>query len=110
VSEQAEHEHMDTAALGTRMDRLEEKLDQLLSGLHGKAEKREEAHLDRPTTVEEQVRAELKRAEEERAAADAAAAKEAETETIAQRLAKLEERPPVQPQPRRQRIMWGPRS
>jgi hypothetical protein len=29
--------------------------------------------------------------------------------TLAQRLAKLEEQPPVQPQPRRQRAMWGKR-
>jgi len=96
-------------SIAERQDRIETKLDQLLSGAHAKAEKHEEEHLDRPTTIAEQVRAELARAEEEKAAEQKAAEKEAEQETLAQRLARLEESPPVQPQPRRQRIMWGPR-
>jgi len=92
-------------SLSDRLDRIET----LLSEQHPKAEKHEEEHLDRPTTVAEQVRAELARAEEEKAAEQKRAEKEAEQETLAQRLARLEESPPVQPQPRRQRIMWGPR-
>ena len=96
-------------SIAERQDRIETKLDQLLSGAHDKAEKHEEDKLDRPTTIAEQVRAELARAEQEKAAEQKEAEKQAEQETIAQRLARLEESPPVQPQPRRQRIMWGPR-
>ena len=92
-------------SLSDRLDRIET----LLSEQHPKAEKHEEDKLDRPTTIAEQVRAELARAEQEKAAEQKEAEKQAEQETIAQRLAKLEESPPVQPQPRRQRIMWGPR-
>lgn len=95
----------------TRLDRLEAKVDQLLAGLHGKAEHHEEQHLDRPSTVEEQVRAELARAQaEQKAADDKTAADQAaasERETTAQRLAKLEEAKPVAPVATRTRVMWG---
>jgi hypothetical protein len=109
MADDDEAQHMDQTALGTRMTRLEEKLDQLLAGGHKKAEAREEQHLDRPSTVEEQVRAELQRAEQERAAAATAADEKTERETIKAQLAALAETPPAQPTPRRTRLMWGGR-
>jgi hypothetical protein len=96
----------------TRLDRLERKLDELLAGrtpAHAAAEQHEEKHLDRPSTIEEQVRAELKRAEQEKAKADADEQAKSEQQTIREQLAKLTESKPVAPQPRRQRVMWGPR-
>jgi hypothetical protein len=96
----------------TRLDRLERKLDELLAGrtpAHAKAEAHEEQHLDRPSTIEEQVRAELARAEQEKAKADADEQAKSEQQTIREQLAKLTESKPVAPQPRRQRVMWGPR-
>jgi len=110
MSEQPEGDLTDRVErLETGQQTITEKLDELLGITHARAEKQEEQRLDRPSTVAEQVRAELARAEEEKAAEQKRAEKEAEQETLAQRLARLEESPPVQPQPRRQRIMWGPR-
>jgi hypothetical protein len=97
-------EHVETA-----VDRIVSKLDELLGGGRKKAEDHEADKLDRPTEVQEQVRAELARAEQEKAAKAMADGDKAEKQTMAQRLAKLEEAPPVQPQPRRQRAMWGRR-
>jgi hypothetical protein len=93
----------------TRMDRLERKLDQLLAGGQAKAQAHQAEHLDRPTEVQEQVRMELERAEQEKSDKAARDGEKAERETMAQRLARLEEQAPLPPQPRRQRIMWGAR-
>jgi hypothetical protein len=102
--------------LTDRVERLETgqtsilgKLDQLLAGAHGKAEEHEEAKLGRPTSVADQVQAELDRRDAEAAAKATADADRAERQTLAQRLAKLAEAPPVRPEPRRQRYMWGRR-
>jgi hypothetical protein len=99
--------------LETGQGRLMAKLDEILgivgtgSKAHAAAQAREERHLSRPTTVEEQVRAELDR--KEQAAADKTRADDDKTErqTMRETLAKLTEAKPVQPQPRRQRVMWG---
>ena len=97
-------------SLETGQSRILSRLDELLAGsLHKKAEEHEESKLGRPSSIQEQVAAELKRAEEEKAAQAAKDGEKAERLTLAQRLAKLEEQPPVQPQPRRQRAMWGKR-
>lgn len=108
----SEAERLDN--LEHRADTTDSKLDQILSLLTGGGKPEEgEQPGGRPGSVEEQVRAELERAKAEeaeaKAKADGDAAKDAERETLAQRLAKLEEAPPKQPQPRRQRVMWGPR-
>lgn len=102
--------------ISARQDSLESKLDKLLemvgsrSPQHAAAEQHTERHLDRPSSVEEQVAAELARAKaEEKAAADKEAEK-SERATLAERLAKLEEKAPAPPQPRRERAMWGRRS
>lgn len=106
----------DAPDLTDRVERLETgqssiiaKLDELLASGHAKAEQRTEAKLDRPSTIEEQVRMELERKDREAKAAADKDAEKTERETIAQRLAKLEEQPPRPPQPRRQRVMWGKR-
>jgi hypothetical protein len=109
VADDDEIQHMDSEATRQRLDRLEEKLDALLKVGHGKAEAREERHLDRPSTVEEQVRAELQRAEQERAAAAAKEGEQSEREQIKAQLAALAETPPAQPVARRTRFMWGGR-
>ena len=104
--------------LEQRVERLEHgqqaqdsKLDQILAMLsgtkqppvtHETAERQTEERLDRPSSVAEMVRAELARAKAE-------TDEKSERETIGQRLAKLEEKQPEPPQPRRQRVMWGDR-
>lgn len=105
--------------LEDRVERLESgqnkilsKLDELLgtgSKAHETAEEHTERKLDRPSTIEEQVRAELARADAEKKKAADAESEKSERQTIKDQLAKLTESPPVQPQPRRQRVMWGPR-
>jgi hypothetical protein len=94
-------------SMAERQDRIEAKLDQLLAGGHKQAEAREEQHLDRPSTVQEQVRAELARADAERKAQADAEAEKSEQQSMREQLAKLTEAKPVQPQPRRQRWVWG---
>lgn len=63
----------------------------------------------RPGSVAEQVRAELARAEQEHARQKAENDQKTEQQTMAQRLAKLEEKKPEAPQPRRERLMFGKR-
>lgn len=98
--------------LARRQERTESKLDQLLgmfssdSKLHKAAEEHTERRLDRGSSIQEAVQAELARAREREAAEKA---QQTEKETLAQRLARLEEKPPAPPQPRREAIMWGRR-
>ena len=95
--------------LETGQSKILSKLDEIIGGVHGKAEQRTEAKLDRPSSIEEQVRMELERKDREAAERAAKDADKGERETLAQRMAKLEEQAPVPPQPRRQRVTWGPR-
>lgn len=98
-----------------RMDRIEDKVDKLaaavsklIPGSHAEAEDRVESRLDRSSTVEEQVRAELDKAKREQEAAAAADADKAERETVGQRLARLEEKPPQPPVRRATKLLgWG---
>jgi hypothetical protein len=106
-------------ALEDRVERLEtgqskilSKLDELLgtgSKTHAAAQHHQEQRLDRPTTIEEQVRAELARKDAEAKAAADSDAEKSERQTIKDQLAKLTEAKPAVPQPKRQRVMWGPR-
>lgn len=102
-------------SLETGQSRISAKIDELLGivagkgKLHEAAEQHEEQHLGRPTTIEEQVRAELAKAERDKAAADAAEGEKSERATIREQLAKLTEAKPQPPQPRRERAMWGKR-
>ena len=109
----------DEDGLEDRVERLESgqskilsKLDELLgsgSKAHETAEQHTEQRLDRPSTIEEQVRAELQRAEQEKAKQADAEKDKSERQTIREQLAKLTEAKPQAPQPRRQRVMWGKR-
>ena len=92
--------------------RIERMLEQLVSNsgpAHDKAQAHEERHLDRPSTVAEMVAAELKKARDDEAKAAKEQGELSEREQIKAQLAKLSEQPPAQPQPRRQKIMWGAR-
>lgn len=93
---------------GATLQRISEALARIVPGSRAESAERVEARLDRPSTVEEQVKAELARAKaEEKRQADEAAAK-GERETIAQRVARLEEKPPAAPVRRATKILgWG---
>jgi archaellum component FlaC len=101
--------------LETKQDTMSGKLDQILgilssgSKTHEAAEQHEEQHLDRPTSVMEQVRAELARAKQEDADEAAAAQEKSELEDLKERVKGLGETRPQSPQPRRERAMWGKR-
>ena len=98
-----------------RIERVEDKLDgliaavnKLLPGSHAEAEEHTEERLDRPSSVEEQVRAELARRDREAAAKAAADAEKADHESVKERLARLEEKPPAAPRLRRTHLLgWG---
>jgi hypothetical protein len=96
-------------AIAKRQDGIDAKLDQLLAGGSKPAAGDGAAPQGRPPSVEEQVRAELARAEQERTDQAAASAKEQEHQTMAERLRKLEESPPLQPLRRITKAMWGNR-
>jgi hypothetical protein len=101
-------------SLETGQSRISAKIDEILGLVSGKAakvhkaaEQHEETKLGRPSTIAEQVRAELAEAEQDKAAKDAAQQQQTEQQQIREQIAKLTEAKPVQPQPRRQRVMWG---
>lgn len=106
ATEPAESERLDRVE--DKLDKLADAVNRLLPGSHKEAEHRTEERLDRSSSIEEQVAAELeKRDRLAREQADADAAK-AERETTAQRLARLEERPPAPPRSRRTTLLgWG---
>jgi hypothetical protein len=99
---------------GDRLDRVEDKLDALIStvaglvpGSHADAQRREATKLDRPTEVAELVQAELARKDKERADAETAESERSERTRDRERLTRLEERPPAPPLGRATRFMWG---
>ena len=90
------------------VDRIEQALARVLPGSHAEAEQRTERRLDRGSSVEEQVRAELDKAKREEEAAARADAEKAEGESMKERLARLEEKPPAPPSSRRTALLgWG---
>jgi hypothetical protein len=96
----------------TKLDSLIDKIDRFIGGkpvTHDRAQHDTEERLDRPSSVAEQVRAELAKAEQDRASQSAAEDEKAEREQMKADLAALREKPPAPPQPRRQRVMWGSR-
>jgi flagellar biosynthesis/type III secretory pathway protein FliH len=115
ANEQTTAEAPPSADTGERLDRLEGavgRIEQALgklvpTGTRADSEQRVQRRLEAPSTVEDQVRAELAKARREEADQAAAAGKE---ETLNQRLAKLEERPPAPPVKRATKMLgWGGR-
>jgi len=100
------------AAQDARLDRIEKAVDKLsalvegiLPGSHAEAQERTERNLDRPSSIEEQVQAEL--AKRDREAKDKT--RDEEHTSMREQLAKLREVPPAPPVPRRTRMLgWGP--
>lgn len=114
TTETSEATHPDEPA-GERLDRVENKLDaladavaKLVPGSHAQAEARTEQRLDRASSLEEQVQAELDKRDrlaKEKADADAA---RSDAESVKERIARLEEKPPAPPRLRRTRLLgWG---
>lgn len=101
----------DAANLGQvndRLDRIEQALARLIPGTHDQAQARVEQRLDRPSTVEDQVRAELERARTEQAKADADAAAKKEQDDLRATVAKLTESKPAPPARRSTKLLgWG---
>jgi hypothetical protein len=98
-----------------RLARLEDRVEQLanavaaiIPGSHADAQQRTEDRLDRPSSVQAEVRAELERARQEEAAAAAAQQQQTEAQELRDQVARLAEAPPRAPVPRRTRILgWG---
>lgn len=97
-----------------RLGRLEDKVDKLADAVarivpagHADAQQRTEARLDRPSSVEEQVQAELKRARDDEARARETEAAKSEMTQVKEELAKLKEKPPAEPRSRAARMLTG---
>jgi len=89
---------------GERFERLEAKVDALADAIsrlvpdsHAEAQHRTEEHLDRGSSIKEQVEAELARRDKEAADRQAADAERADRETIREAAARLREKPPAPP-------------
>jgi uncharacterized protein (DUF342 family) len=102
------------ATANERLDRLEpvvsrletvvNKLTDLLPGSHAEAQRRTEEKLDRPSTIEEAMNAELDRRDKVKADA----AMNEENAKLRDENAKLRETAPKPPVPRRTRLLgWG---
>lgn len=90
------------------VERIENALSRVLPGSHAEAQERTEERLDRPSSIEEQVRAELEKRDRQAAEQAAAEKEKADKETVAQRLARLEETPPAPPRLKRTALLgWG---
>ena len=100
-------ERLDRVEAG--LERLTTLVERIVPGTHAQAEQHTEDRLDRPTSVEEQVKAELakaRKADADKAKADKDAADAAaEKETMAARLKALEEKPPAERVRRSTRVM-----
>jgi hypothetical protein len=102
-----------TTELAERQDKLDGKLDQILSVIGGrKPDTAPEGKVDPPSTVAEEIRQQLE-ARDRKAADDAAKADHDSWKTsVEERLAGMAEKPPGEPAPtgvkgRVQRAMWG---
>lgn len=101
-------DHQRIARVESKVDQLISAVNKILPGSHAEAEQRTEERLDRGSTVEDQVRAELQRAKQEQEAAEKADAEKREGESLKERLARLEEKPPAPPRSRRTALLgWG---
>jgi hypothetical protein len=98
-----------------RLDRLEDKVGKLaeavaalVPGTHAEAQDHTEDRLDRPSSVEEQVAHALAQARADDAKHEREAALHGDVQTVKDDLAKLREKPPAAPVPRRERLLgWS---
>ena len=110
----AGHDGTDDERL-TRLENAVDRIEQAVAGLpptHAEAQAHEAAKLDRPSNVQEQARAAVEQAlaDRDKKAADAknADAARAREQSLHDRLAALEEKPPAPPRLRRTRLLgWG---
>lgn len=93
-------------SLASRVDRLTSLVERILPG--GDRKDPAAAGQPEPESVEEKVRAELAKAEAARRKSERDKADKAEKESVAARLAKLEEKPPAERVRRSTRLLgWG---
>lgn len=90
-----------------RLTRIENALAALVPGSHAQAQAHTERRLDRPSTVAEQVQAELAKAREKQQREEAEAARASELAGLKQTVAQLAEKPPEPPVRAVTRLMWG---
>jgi hypothetical protein len=96
-----------------RLDRVERKVDALVSTVeklvptHTQAQRQQETRLDRASSIADRVREELDRRDKVAADKRQADADQSERQTTQDRLAKLEEARPAPPVRRSTLIMWG---
>jgi len=96
------------AQVNDRLNRIEAIVSKLLPRAHQASEQRVEQRLDRPTTVEEQVKAELAKAERERKAQADAETERKEREDLKATVARLTETRPAPPARRSTKLLgWG---
>jgi outer membrane murein-binding lipoprotein Lpp len=92
------------AELDSKVDGLTEKVDALISSLHGGAQRGTQARLDAPGNIAQQVQEELDRRDRRAKAEDVAG----QVGTLKETVAKLTEKTPEPPARRIERIMgWG---
>lgn len=84
-------------SLNQKIDALASVVARLVPGSHADAQQRVEQRLDRPSTVEEQVQAELARARQEEAEKTAREQREADFTSVKETVAKLTEKTPEPP-------------
>jgi hypothetical protein len=103
----------DATSLGQvndRLDRIEQALARLIPGARAASEHKVEERLDRPSTVEEQVQAELARRDKAEAEKQAAGEAKKEQDDLKAKVAALAEKPPVPPLRRATKLLtagWG---
>ncbi len=93
--------------MNSRLSRLEQLLSKVVPGSHGDAEKRTEERLDRPSSVAEQVRAELARRDKEQQETAERDAKASEEADLRAKVKALTEKAPAPPERRSTKLMWG---
>jgi hypothetical protein len=102
-----------TAELAERQDKLDGKLDQILSVIGGKKDApADPGKADPPSTVAEEIRAQLEERDRKAAADKQAADHDSWRKSVDERLAGMAEKPPGEPAPigfkgAVQRAMWG---
>ena len=77
------------------IDRLADQVSKLIPASHAQAQAHTERRLDRPSSIEEQVQSALRQAREAERAETERAEGRKDRETVAARLARLEEKPPA---------------